>query len=121
MPEPPVLLRAGHALTHSLLVITVVFALIALFQRFADSDAWLWRRLAANSYTIYFIHFFIVIPIGALLQQHTLPIALKYLLASSLSLVLCFLAAEYLIQPLLSLVLHRKKHRRESLPSENHS
>ena len=121
MPEPPVLLRAGHALTHSLLVITVVFALIALFQRFADSDAWLWRRLAANSYTIYFIHFFIVIPIGALLQQHTLPIALKYLLASSLSLVLCFLAAEYLIQPLLSLILHRKKHRRESLPSENHS
>lgn len=120
MPEPPVLFRAGHAFTHSLLVLTAVFALLAIFQRFIDSDAWLWRRLSANSYTIYFIHFFIIIPIGALLQQHTLPIALKYLLASSLSLVLCFLAAEYLIQPLLSLVLHRKKARRLNQLSENH-
>lgn len=109
MPEPPMLFRAGHGLAHAFHALAMTFALLAVFQRFIDSNAWLWHRLSVNSYTIYFIHFFVIIPIGYLLQPLTIPIAIKYLLATSLSLSICFLLAEYLIQPILGQLFHRKK------------
>ena len=103
MPDVPVLSKAGHALTHATFSLTVTFALIALFQKFFDSNAYLWRRLAANSYTIYFIHQCVVIPIGCTVQKLDINIWVKYGSVSVVVLVLCFLLAEYVINPILSL------------------
>lgn len=114
VPDVPVLFKAGHALTHCLLAVTSTFALIALFKRFVDSDAYLWRRLAANSYTIYYIHFFAILSVGYILQKINMNIGLKYSIASAASLIICFLAAEYIINPILSFFFGKKK--KKSLP-----
>jgi len=103
MPDVPILFKAGHALTHSTFALTAAFALIALFQRFFDSHAYLWRRLAANSYIIYFIHQCVVIPIGCIVQRLEINVWVKYFSVSIVTVVLCFLIAEYLINPILSL------------------
>lgn len=114
VPDVPVLFKAGHALTHCLLAITSTFALIALFKRFFDSNAYLWRRIAANSYTIYFIHSFIFLPLAYALQKVHMNIALKYSIISISSLILCFLVSEYIIGPVIGLLLGKKK--KKSLP-----
>ena len=97
------LFKAGHALTFSVFCLTTTFAGIAVFHKFIDSDAYLWRRLAANSYIIYFIHQCIVIPLAYTVQQLQMNIWLKYFGVAITSLVLCFLVAEYIITPILSL------------------
>lgn len=102
MPDVPVLNKAGHALVHAAFALTATFALIALFQRFFDSQAYLWRRFAANSYTIYFIHPFIYIPLGCAVQKLAVNIWIKYLCVSTIAVILCFLLSEYLINPVLS-------------------
>jgi glucan biosynthesis protein C len=99
----PVLFKAGHALTFAAFCLTATFAFIALFQRFFDSHAYLWRRLAANSYTIYFIHRCVVIPLAYTVQNLQLNIWIKYIGVSLASVILCFLIAEYIINPILSL------------------
>ncbi|MDF2501249.1 MAG: acyltransferase 3 [Anaerosporomusa subterranea] len=103
MPDVPVLFKAGHALVFSFFSLTAAFSFIALFQRFADSDAYLWRRLAANSYTIYFIHQCVVIPLAFAVQKIQFNIWIKYLGVSVAAVTLCFLISEYIISPALSL------------------
>lgn len=102
MPDVPLLYKAGHALTHAALSLSATFALIAAFRNFFDSSAYLWRRLAANSYTIYFIHQCVVIPIGCIVQKADINIWVKYSSVSIVALVLCFLLAEYVINPILT-------------------
>ncbi len=109
MPDVPILFKAGHALTHATFSLTATFALIALFQRFFHSNSYLWRRLSANSYTIYFIHQCVVIPIGCIVQKLGINIWVKYIGVSIITVVLCFLIAEYIINPILSFGKHDKK------------
>lgn len=101
-PNIPVLYKAGHALAYAFFSLTATFGFIALFQKFADSDAYLWRRLAANSYTIYFIHQCVVIPVAYTVQKVQMNIWVKYAGVSAVVVVLCFLIAEYVIRPVLS-------------------
>jgi len=101
MPDVPILYKAGHAFTHATFCLTATFALIALFQRFFDSNAYLWRRLSANSYTIYFIHQCVVIPIGCIVQKLEVNVWIKYIGVSITTLILCYLIAEYIIDPIL--------------------
>lgn len=90
-------LKAGHALVHAGFCLTTVFLLIALFQRFVNSSPWIWRRWSANSYTIYYIHQLIVLPLAYLTQKIGAPVWIKYLSVSALSVILCFVAAEYVL------------------------
>jgi peptidoglycan/LPS O-acetylase OafA/YrhL len=103
----PVLFKAGHALVFAGFGLTATFAFIALFQRFADSDAYLWRRLAANSYTIYFIHQCMIIPLAYTVQKIQFNIWMKYLGVSVTAVVLCFFIAEYVISPVLTKVIYK--------------
>ncbi|MDU2063633.1 MAG: acyltransferase family protein [Sporomusaceae bacterium] len=102
VPDVPTLFKAGHALTHAAFCLTVTFALIAIFQRYFNKNHSLWRRLAANSYTIYFIHPCIYIPISCMVQKLDINIWIKYGSVSISSLILCFLIAEYVIRPILA-------------------
>jgi len=100
-PITSIMVKAGHALTFAVFCLTATFALIALFQKFVDRDAYLWRRLSANSYTIYFIHQCVVIPLAYLVQNLQLNVFIKYVGVSITAVVLCFLIAEYIINPFL--------------------
>ena len=90
-------LKAGHALVHSFFCLTAVFAIIGLFKKYCNSKVYLWRRLSANSYSIYYIHQFVLLPIAYLVQKIELNIWIKYLLVSVISVILCFLVSEYII------------------------
>lgn len=94
----PIALKAGHALVHSFFCLTAVFAMIGLFHKYCNSKAYLWCRLSANSYTIYYIHQFILLPIAYLVQNMEFNLWIKYLSVSSASVILCFLASEYIIR-----------------------
>lgn len=102
VPNVPTVFKAGHGLTHAAFCLTATLALIAIFQRFLNTNTYLWRRLTANSYTIYFIHPCIYIPISCIVQKMDINIWIKYTGVSLVSLLLCFLAAEYIIRPVLS-------------------
>ncbi len=103
MPDVPLLSKAGHALTHATFSLTATLALTAVFQKYIDSKSYLWRRLAANSYTIYFIHQCVIIPIAYSVQKLDINVWLKYSTVSVVTLILCFLIAEYIINPVLAL------------------
>ncbi len=111
-PNPTPLIRAGHALTRTLHALTMVLALLALFQRFSDKISRLWQPLADNSYTVYFIHLLVIIPVGLLLQPLAMPIALRFLLSFAATLLGSILLAKYLIQPVLGHILHTAKNKR---------
>lgn len=93
----PVGLKVGHALVHSFFCLTIVFALIALFQKYCDSKAYIWRRLSANSYTIYYIHQLILLPIAYMVQKSPVNVWLKYVFVATSAILLCCLISEYLI------------------------
>lgn len=93
----PIALKAGHALVHAFFCLTAVFGFIALFHKNVNSKAYLWRRLSANSYTIYYIHQGIVLPITYMVQKMELSIWVKYFSVAITCVVLCFLVSEYVI------------------------
>lgn len=93
----PIVLKVGHALAHSFFCLAAVFGFITLFHKHVNSKAYLWRRLSANSYTIYYIHQGVVLPITYMVQKLELFIWVKYLSVSIACVVLCFLVSEYVI------------------------
>lgn len=93
----PILLKVGHAVIHSYFCLATVFAFIAFFHRYMDSNAYLWSRLSANSYTMYYIHQLIVISATYIALKIQLPVFFKYLLVAGSCIVLCFLLSEYVI------------------------
>ncbi len=98
----PAMIKAGHALAFAVFSLTAAMALLALFARFADSGAYLWRRLAANSYAIYYIHQCVIIPLAYMVQTVQVNIWVKYLTVSACAVGLCFLIAEYFVTPVLA-------------------
>lgn len=107
----PVPVKAGHSLLFAFFTLTAAMALIALFAEYADSGAYLWRKLAANSYAIYFIHQCVIIPLAYTVRDIPWNIGGKYLAVSACTLLFCFLIAEYLISPLLALLPGQRKSR----------
>lgn len=93
----PLLLKAGHALVHSFFCLTATFWFIILFRDFFNSNAYLWRRVSSNSYTIYYIHQFIVIPLAYMVQKIDASVWIKFISVSILSVVLCYLVSEYIV------------------------
>lgn len=101
VPTIPVLHKAGYALIFSCFSLSATLGLISIFYHFINTNAYLWRRLSANSYTIYIIHQCVVIPIAYFVKNIHLNIFVKYIGVSISALILCFLLSEYLITPLL--------------------
>jgi glucan biosynthesis protein C len=102
-PDVPILFKAGHTLAYAVFCVTFSFALIAVFERFLNSNAYLWRRLSANSYIIYFIHFHVFLPIAYAVQKVECNIWMKYIGVFVAGGILSFLVSEYVISPVLAL------------------
>ncbi len=89
---------AANAFLHTLFCLCAVFALLAVFQRWVNSGNYLWRRLAVNSYAIYFIHQFPVFSLNyALLNLHAGPFV-KFFLSAGLAVILSYLISELLLR-----------------------
>ena len=92
--------KAGHATVFAVFCLTATMALVAFFQRYGDSRARLWRKLAANSYGIYFVHQWAIIPLAYGVKNFELNIGVKYAGVSLASILLSFWLAAYVIGPL---------------------
>ena len=103
----PVMLKVGHALVHSFFCLAATFGFMVLFRDFFNSDAYLWRRVSANSYIIYYIHHFVLLPLAYMVQKIEALVWIKYISVSILSVVLCYLISEYIIGRILN--INRKK------------
>jgi hypothetical protein len=93
----PLVLKAGHAILHSFFCLTAVFGFITLFHKNVNSKGYIWRRLSANSYRIYYIHQLILLPIAYMAQKLDVSVWVKYSSVSVISLVLCYIVSEYVI------------------------
>ena len=100
-PELPVMIKAGHALFFAAFALAATFALIALAQAFADTGNGLWRNLSANSYSIYFIHQCVIIPLAYMVKDWQSNIWVKYFGVALFAVLLCFLLAQMVIRPVI--------------------
>jgi hypothetical protein len=86
---------AANAFLHTLFCLCAVFALCGLFKRYMNSRSYLWRRLAVNSYAIYFVHQFPVFLLNyALLGFEAGPFS-KFLISSSLAVIISYVVCEW--------------------------
>lgn len=97
IPIPPtLLLKTGHAALHSFFCLSMVFSLLAIFYNGMQSNSYIWRRLSVSSYTIYYIHQLIVLPVTYIVQKIDMPVGPKYLVVATTCVTLCYCAAEVL-------------------------
>ncbi len=80
----------AFALWESWLMVAMTIVLLYLFRtRFNGAGAWV-RTMAANVYTVYIIHQTILIALNIALLAAPIPTIVKFLIASLLTLVICF-------------------------------
>lgn len=82
---------------HVLFVLAAVFGLLALFQSQLDYTNKFLGELAANSYNMYYTHMGLVMLIVWYFVQFGLPVYLKYVLVSILSLLASYLTGKILM------------------------
>lgn len=92
-PNPSVAAKAGHAALFSVFCLSAVFAAIAFFLKYANSGFGLWRSLAANSYTMYYIHQCVLIPLAFLVQPVQANVFGKYAIVSAAAAAICYFVA----------------------------
>lgn len=94
--QPTLPVKIGHGILHAAFCLAATLALLALFQKYVNQSNRYWRNVAANSYVIYYIHQFAVLPLTYLLQKSSLPVAVKYIGVSVSAVLLCWAAANLL-------------------------
>lgn len=89
--------QAGNDLLHCAFCLAAVFALIAVFQKFAECTSTVWRGLSRNSYAIYCVHMVIVPPVALAIRPLPWNILAKFVATSVTSLVLSYVVSEFAI------------------------
>ncbi|WP_371371739.1 acyltransferase family protein [Sporomusa aerivorans] len=84
---------AANALLHTLFCLCAVFALFGIFQRWVNSRSYIWRRLAANSYAIYFVHQFPVFILNYALLNLKYGPFIKFFISGSLAVILSYIVS----------------------------
>lgn len=102
------LVMVGHDLLYCFFCLATVLALAAFFYRYVNYTSGFLSKLAGNSYGIYFIHQPILMLLILAVRGHELNVFVKYLAASGVTIVLCYLAGEYVLSKL-PLFNYRKK------------
>ncbi|MBP2634577.1 MAG: acyltransferase 3 [Firmicutes bacterium] len=88
---------AANAFLHTLFCFCAVFSLLGIFQRWGNSRSYLWRRLSANSYAIYFVHQFPVFSLNYVLLNYSAGPFIKFMLSASLSVLISYTVCELMV------------------------
>jgi peptidoglycan/LPS O-acetylase OafA/YrhL len=86
---------ACSALSYFFFCMTAVFALLAFFQKRIGFTSGLLASLSANSYAIFFIHYFVILWIILALRELQWNPFVKWLLVGILSVIVCYFVACY--------------------------
>ncbi len=89
---------AQNAFLHTLFCLCAVFALVGIFQRWVNSRSYIWRRLAANSYAIYFIHQFPVFFLNYALLDLPYGPFVKFFIAAGLAVIISYIISIFLLE-----------------------
>lgn len=93
-------LALGWVLMRTLLVFTIVLALISFGIKHWNSPSKFSRQLAANSYNIYLLHMLFVIVVQLLLLKwYGISIFIKFGIAALSTIILSYLISQYAIRP----------------------
>jgi glucan biosynthesis protein C len=88
---------ACYALSYFFFCLTAVFSLLAFFQNRIGFTSGLLASLSANSYAIFFIHYFVILWIILALRELQWNPFVKWLLVGILSVIVCYLISKYLL------------------------
>jgi glucan biosynthesis protein C len=88
-----VALKAGHAFVHAFFCLAAVFWLLAVFQTYFDRKGTVLQPFNRHSYSIYYVHQLVVLPIAYLVQKLAVSVWLKYFAVSFAAMIICLLAA----------------------------
>jgi glucan biosynthesis protein C len=88
---------ACSALSYFFFCMTAVFALLAFFQKRIGFTSGLLASLSANSYAIFFIHYFVILWIILALRELQWNPFVKWLLVGILSVIVCYFVARYVL------------------------
>ena len=91
-------LGVAHVTIKSFLVYFILMTLMTFGAKYWNNDSTLNRLLSKNSYTIYLIHFVIVLSIQLLMYRWDVSIYLKFIIGSILALALSFLFSEFAVR-----------------------
>jgi hypothetical protein len=86
---------ACYALSYFFFCMTDVFSLLAFFQKRIGFTSDLLASLSANSYAIFFIHYFVILWIILALRELQWNPFVKWLLVGILSVIVCYFVARY--------------------------
>jgi len=92
----------GNDILYCFFCLAAVFGLIALFHYWINYTSNLLSKLAANSYTIYFIHQPILMLMILAVRGYELHVYIKYLIACVSAIVICYVVSEFVLSKLLS-------------------
>jgi glucan biosynthesis protein C len=88
---------ACSALSYFFFCMMAVFALLAFFQKRIGFTSGLLASLSANSYAIFFIHYFVILWIILALRELQWNPFVKWLLVGILSVIVCYFVARYVL------------------------
>lgn len=88
-----VVLKAGHAFVHVFFCLAAVFWLLAVFQTYFDRKGTVLQPFSSHSYSIYYVHQLVVLPIAYLVQKLAISVWVKYFAVSFLAIIICLLVA----------------------------
>jgi peptidoglycan/LPS O-acetylase OafA/YrhL len=80
--------------------LTYLVVITSAACRWWSSSSSLDKSLSHSSYTIYVVHFLIVVVFQYLLASTGLPLVAKFLVVTALSIVVSFWISHYFVQPL---------------------
>jgi len=83
------------AVSYFFFCLTAVFSLLAIFQKRLNFTTSLLSSLAANSYAIYFLHYFVILWVILVLRGSPWNAFLKWFLVGIISNIICYLLARY--------------------------
>jgi hypothetical protein len=84
-----------YALSYFFFCMAAVFSLIAFFQKRIGFTSGLLASLSANSYAIFFIHYFVILWVILALRELQWNPFVKWLLVGILSMIVCYLISKY--------------------------
>ncbi|THB65202.1 MAG: hypothetical protein D6B27_09040 [Gammaproteobacteria bacterium] len=105
LKEYSLLLASVLACVRIIMVYTVLLLLISFGVRYWNKASYIGKSLTENSYNIYLVHMVFALVIPFLLLNLDISIYLKFLIGTSLSIILSYIVSRYLIKTGLNLFL----------------
>ena len=92
------LFSAIFSIWQSFVCLSIIIALLYLFQKRFDNQGCLLKGMSPNAYTVYIIHQLVVVILMTLFLSIALPSIVKFFIVAPVSITLCFLISHFIVR-----------------------